>query len=153
MTMLLQKLKAIRADLDAVISGLDVDTPTVPLFERKPLPSNAKNAYDACRRMWEAAQSDLNKGKGWKKADGTEFTIYDYIPGLQYSWVTRTTPKDAVQMNADITALGFTTEGQAWLSNDKNSSMVDPAYQRHFLGYVAVRKDQQDEAKGYIRVP
>ena len=150
--MLLQKLKSIRADLDAVIAGLEVESP-VPIFERKPLPWNAKDAYDACKRLWEAAQSDYNGGNGWPKADGLPFTIFDYISGLQVGGVIRKPPKTPDDMQADITALGLSARGQDWLSHDENASMIDAAYQRHFLGYVAVRKKQNDPTAGFNRVP
>ena len=127
--MLLQKLKAIRADLDAVIAGLDTETPA-PVFERKPLPSNAKAAYDACKGLWTAAQRDYTKGNGWLKPDGLPFTIFDYVPGLQIGGVTRKPPKSPTEMQTDITALGFVKEGVAWLSHDENSSQLDPDYQR-----------------------
>jgi hypothetical protein len=152
LTMLLQKLKSIRADLDAVIAGLDTETPA-PVFERKPLPAHAKAAYDACKALWSAAQSDYNKGNGWLKPDGLPFTIFDYVPGLQIGGVTRKPPKSATEMQTDITALGFVKEGVAWLSHAENSSQLDPDYQRHFLGYVTVRRNQNDDQQGFTRVP
>jgi hypothetical protein len=156
--MLLQKLKSIRADLDAVILGLDDSVvfpapPSIPEFTPKPLPSNAKAAYDACKGLWTAAQRDYTKGFGWLKPDGLPFTIFDYVPGLQIGGVTRKPPKSATEMQVDITSLGFAKEGQAWLSHDENSSQLDPDYQRHFLGYVTVRVNQNDPMQGFTRVP
>ena len=150
--MLLQKLKAIRADLDAVIAGLDTETPTGPLWTPKPLPPNAKPAYDACNGMWSAAQSDLNRGKGWPNKDGSLFTIFDYVSGLQFGGQMRTPPKSAEQAQEDIVALGHSERGQEWLSDDRNAALIDSDYQRHFLGYRVVRKHQNDEAQGYNRV-
>ena len=151
--MLLQKLKSIRADLDAVIAGLDTESPTDQLWTPKPLPASANNAYDACNALWSAAQRDYTKGNGWKKPDGFPFTIFDYVPGLQIGGVVRKPPLSATAMQVDITSLGFTPEGKAWLSHDENASQLDHDYQRHFNGYVAVRKNQNDESQGYNRVP
>ena len=150
--MLLQDLKDIRNKLDTIIRELDVESP-VPLFERKPLPANAKHPYDACNAMWSAAQRDYNVGKGWIMPDGTAFNIFNYIEGLQQSGVHRIPPKSPEQMNIDIIALGFTPDAQKWLSDDSNASQLDPYYQRHFLGYVAVRKNQQDHTQGFNRIP
>lgn len=159
--MLLQKLKSIRKagrelldELNALIFEIEgAPEAPVPTFERKPLPSNAKAAYDACNALWKAAQSDYNKGHGWNKPDGLPFTIFDYVPGLQIGGVTRKPPKSPTEMQTDITSLGFAKEGVAWLSHDENSSQLDPDYQRHFNGYVAVRINQNDPMQGFNRVP
>jgi len=135
----LQKLKAIHAELGELLK--DAGTPPVSTeWVKKPLPANAKPAYDACRQMWEAAQK------------AGMFNIFAYIPGLQPLAAQMTVSRPAEQMNADIVKLGFTVWGQDWLSHDENAALIDPDYQRHFLGYRVVRKNQNDHMQGFNRV-
>lgn len=136
---MLDKLKEVRAKLDAVIAEIE-GKPSETTFTKKPLPPNAKPAYDACRGLWEAAQK------------ARMFDVFAYIPGLQPLGAHITQARPADQMNADIVKLGFTAWGQEWLSDDRNAALIDPDYQRHFLGYRVVRKHQNDEAQGYNRV-
>ena len=133
----LKKLKEAAALVNAFISENESSSGS---YTKKPLPANAKPAYDACRGLWEAAQK------------ARMFDVFAYIPGLQPlgAHITQTRPAD--QMNADIIKLGFTVWGQEWLSHDANAALIDPDYQRHFLGYRVVRVNQNDEAQGYRRV-
>ena len=133
----LKKLKDAVALVNAFIAE---NEPSSGSYTKKPLPSNAKPAYDACRGLWEAAQK------------ARMFDVFAYIPGLQPLGVHITQQRPADQMNADIIKLGFTAWGQEWLSDDRNAALIDPDYQRHFLGYRVVRKHQNDEAQGYNRV-
>ena len=144
----LKKLK----EAVALVNAFIAENESAGSFAKKPLPPNAKPAYDACRALWSAAQSDLNKGRGWKKSDGTPFTIFDYISGIQPMGQDRKPPKTPAEMQADIVSLGFTAEGKEWLSHDANAAQLDRDYQRHFNGYVAVRVNHNDEAQGYRRV-
>ena len=132
----LKKLK----DAVALVNAFIAENESAGGFSKKPLPANAKPAYDACRGLWEAAQK------------ARMFDVFAYIPGLQPlgAHITQTRPAD--QMNADIIKLGFTVWGQEWLSHDANAALIDPDYQRHFLGYRVVRVNQNDEAQGYRRV-
>lgn len=136
----LQKLKDAVSAINSFIAEFEI-VPEVPRFEPKPLPTNAKPAYDACRGLWEAAQK------------ARMFDIFQYIPGIQplASHIREQRPAD--QMNADIIKLGFTAWGQEWLSDDRNAALIDADYQRHFLGYRVVRKNQNDESQGYNRIP
>lgn len=139
----LQKLKDAISSINAFIADVEgsQNEDNRSKFERNPLPSDAKPAYDACRGLWEAAQK------------ARMFDIFQYIPGIQplASHIREQRPAD--QMNADIIKLGFTAWGQEWLSDDRNAALIDPDYQRHFIGYRVVRKNQNDESQGYNRVP
>ena len=145
----LKKLKDAVALVNAFIAENESSSGS---YTKKPLPVNANPAYDACNGMWSAAQSDLNRGKGWPNKDGSLFTIFDYVSGLQWGGQRRAPPKSAEQAQEDIVALGHSERGQEWLSDDSNAALIDPDYQRHFLGYRVVRKHQNDEAQGYNRV-
>lgn len=138
---MIEQLKEIRSKLDAVIATLENKPDTPVSYERKPLPSNAKPAYDACKPLWEAAQK------------AGLFSIFDYVPGIQRGAAHISEQRDATKMNQDIIKLGFTAWGQEWLSHDENAALIDADYQRHFLGYRVVRKHQNDESQGYNRVP
>ena len=133
-------LKKLKDAVDLVKAFISENESSGGGFLKKPLPPNAKPAYDACRGMWEAARKV------------GMFDIFAYIPGLQPLGVHITQQRPADQMNADIIKLGFTAWGQEWLSDDRNAALIDPDYQRHFLGYRVVRKHQNDEAQGYNRV-
>ena len=133
----LKKLKEAVALVNAFIAENESSSGS---YTKKPLPANAKPAYDACRGLWEAAQK------------ARMFDVFAYIPGLQPLGVHITQQRPADQMNADIIKLGFTVWGQEWLSHDANAALIDPDYQRHFLGYRVVRVNQNDEAQGYNRV-
>ena len=132
----MKKLK----DAVALVNAFIAENEPAGSFAKKPLPANAKPAYDACRGLWEAAQK------------ARMFDVFAYIPGLQPLGVHITQPRPADQMNADIIKLGFTVWGQEWLSHDANAALIDPDYQRHFLGYRVVRVNQNDESQGYRRV-
>lgn len=135
---MLDKLKKLRDELDSIIKDAE---PNTAKPEGKPLPANAKPAYDACRQLWEAAQKV------------GAFNIFAYIPGLQPLAAQMGEARPADKMNADIIKLGFSVWGQEWLSHDENAALIDPDYQRHFLGYRVVRKNQNDHTQGFNRVP
>ena len=137
---MLEQLKEIRSKLDAVIASLDTAQPA-PVYVKQPLPEGVETPYTACRALWNAA------------ANAGLFNLADYIPGLQQFGAYRKPPKTAEEMNADIIKLGFSAWGQEWLAEDKNLAMIHPAYARHFVGYTAKRKHQNDESQGYIRLP
>ena len=153
MTVLMQ-LKQIQAELAEVIASLEDDGgPVEQPWVLKPLPADAKAAYFACHALWNAAQADYRLGKGWKNPDGSLFNIFDYIEGLLPLGQHRAPPKTSEEMQSDITALGFCPQGKAWLGFPENTSQLDQAYQRHFLGYITVRVNQNDDSQGYIKKP
>ncbi len=135
---MLDKLKKMRDGMDAIIKAAE---PNTAKPESKPLPANAKPAYDACKGLWEAAQR------------AGMFNIFAYIPGLQPLAAQMTETRPADKMNADIIKLGFSVRGQELLSQDENAALIDPDYQRHFLGYRVARKNQNDHTQGFNRIP
>jgi hypothetical protein len=145
---MLDKLKEVRAKLDAVIAEIE-GKPSETTFTKKPLPLHAKAAYDACRQMWEAADMARRSGE----IGAPDFDKFRYIGGILPGGQVRIPEKGPSEMQADIVALGHSVWGQQWLSNDSNAAQIDPDYLRHFLGYRVVRKAQNDESQGYNRVP
>ena len=148
---MLAALKKLRSDLDAIIANAEgVQEPHG--FERKPLPADAKPAVHACHALWEAVQVANYRGD----PDVPKFNYFDYARGLQPGGGLVNSPEASAEvaaaLNSAIIALGFTEWGQRWLNVGANGSQIDPAYQRHFLGFVWKRANQNDETQGYVKV-
>jgi len=118
-------------------------------IERKPLPADARSPYDACRQLWEAATIATRQNV----PGHPNFNAFDYIIGIQAGRPFYSGPDRTAEMNAAIIALGNSPWGQAWLNRPENGSQIDVDYQRHFLGFVWVRVNQNDETQGYRKVP
>lgn len=145
---MLDKLKEVRAKLDAVIAEIE-GRPAETAFVKKPLPADAKPFFFATGALWRAADSARRSGE-----DGApDFDMFEYIGGIEQGGGTRTPPKSPEEMREAVMKIGHSVWGQQWLSNDSNAAQIDPDYLRHFLGYRVVRKNQNDESQGYNRVP
>lgn len=145
---MIDDLKRIISELGAIVARLDGADPA-PGYERKPLPPGAQNAYFGAGALWRAADTARRSGQ----PDAPAFDMFEYIGGIQQGGGVRIPPKSPEQMTEDILALGLSDWGQRWLSDDRNAALIDPDYQRHFLGYRVARRAQNDETQGYIRIP
>lgn len=115
----LKKIVATKPDQPAVDLGTDPEAPYGRTLDGNPRPAPM---YSGGWALWNAAQRER-----WPTKDGSIFSIFRWLPGLQQSKLPGmdSVKINWVEVNDAILELTDTSAGKEWLSHPENVAMLD----------------------------